>query len=98
MNRAPTEISMIKAILTDIEGTTSSLSFVKDILFPYARAYLADYVGASIERKASATSTSATMAGAEAGAGNGQDTNANSNDWVTRALREPQNSGSAAEP
>ena len=46
MNRAPTEISMIKAILTDIEGTTSSLSFVKDILFPYARAYLADYVGA----------------------------------------------------
>lgn len=37
---------MIKAILTDIEGTTSSLSFVKDILFPYARARLADYVGA----------------------------------------------------
>lgn len=35
---------MIKAILTDIEGTTSSLSFVKDILFPYARAHLADYV------------------------------------------------------
>ena len=35
---------MIKVILTDIEGTTSSLSFVKDILFPYARARLADYV------------------------------------------------------
>lgn len=35
---------MIKAIVTDIEGTTSSLSFVKDILFPYARANLADYV------------------------------------------------------
>ncbi len=35
---------MIKAILTDIEGTTSSLSFVKDILFPYARARMADYV------------------------------------------------------
>jgi enolase-phosphatase E1 len=35
---------MIKAILTDIEGTTSSLSFVKDVLFPYARARLADYV------------------------------------------------------
>lgn len=28
---------MIKAIVTDIEGTTSSLSFVKDVLFPYAR-------------------------------------------------------------
>ncbi len=35
---------MIKAIVTDIEGTTSSLSFVKDVLFPYARTNLADYV------------------------------------------------------
>ncbi len=35
---------MIKAILTDIEGTTSSLSFVKDVLFPYARERMADFV------------------------------------------------------
>jgi len=35
---------MIKAIVTDIEGTTSSLSFVKDTLFPYAREHLADFV------------------------------------------------------
>lgn len=35
---------MIKAIVTDIEGTTSSLSFVKDVLFPYARAKLPNYV------------------------------------------------------
>ncbi|WP_411728463.1 acireductone synthase [Methyloglobulus sp.] len=35
---------MIKAIVTDIEGTTSSLSFVKDVLFPYARGKLPDYV------------------------------------------------------
>ena len=35
---------MIKAIVTDIEGTTSSLSFVKDVLFPYARANLADFI------------------------------------------------------
>jgi enolase-phosphatase E1 len=35
---------MIKAIVTDIEGTTSSLSFVKEVLFPYARTNLADYV------------------------------------------------------
>ncbi|MDD4914254.1 MAG: acireductone synthase [Methylococcales bacterium] len=35
---------MIKAIVTDIEGTTSSLSFVKDVLFPYARQHLADFV------------------------------------------------------
>ena len=35
---------MIKAIVTDIEGTTSSLSFVKEVLFPYARAHLPAYV------------------------------------------------------
>ncbi|EGV18635.1 acireductone synthase [Thiocapsa marina] len=37
---------MIKAILTDIEGTTSSLSFVKDVLFPYAAEHLPDFVRA----------------------------------------------------
>ncbi len=35
---------MIKAIVTDIEGTTTSLSFVKNILFPYARDHLAEFV------------------------------------------------------
>lgn len=35
---------MIRAIVTDIEGTTSSLSFVKDTLFPYARAHLAAFI------------------------------------------------------
>ncbi len=35
---------MIKAIVTDIEGTTSSLSFVKDVLFPYAAKHLPDFV------------------------------------------------------
>lgn len=35
---------MIKAIVTDIEGTTSSLSFVKDVLFPYSRSRLAEIV------------------------------------------------------
>jgi enolase-phosphatase E1 len=35
---------MIRAIVTDIEGTTSSLSFVKDVLFPYARAHLRKFV------------------------------------------------------
>ena len=34
----------IQAVLTDIEGTTSSLSFVKDVLFPYARERMADFV------------------------------------------------------
>ena len=31
-------------ILTDIEGTTSGISFVKDVLFPYARAALPGFV------------------------------------------------------
>ena len=35
---------MKATILTDIEGTTSSISFVKDVLFPYARAALPGFV------------------------------------------------------
>jgi enolase-phosphatase E1 len=40
---------MIKAIITDIEGTTSSLSFVKDVLFPYSRKHLPDYVRSHLD-------------------------------------------------
>lgn len=36
----------IRAILTDIEGTTSSISFVKDVLFPYSRRALPGFVAA----------------------------------------------------
>jgi len=39
----------VRAILTDIEGTTSSISFVKDVLFPYAHRVLPDYVRAHAE-------------------------------------------------
>jgi enolase-phosphatase E1 len=35
-----------RAILTDIEGTTSSIAFVHDTLFPYARAHLPAWVAA----------------------------------------------------
>jgi len=34
----------IKAIVTDIEGTTGSISFVHETLFPYARAHLPDFI------------------------------------------------------
>lgn len=34
----------IRAVLTDIEGTTSSIAFVTDTLFPYARERLAAFV------------------------------------------------------
>ena len=35
---------MIKAIVTDIEGTTSSIRFVHDVLFPYASKHLPDFI------------------------------------------------------
>lgn len=35
---------MISAIVTDIEGTTSSISFVRDVLFPYAAEHLPAYI------------------------------------------------------
>ncbi|MGB1580752.1 MAG: acireductone synthase [Nevskiales bacterium] len=35
---------MIKAIVTDIEGTTSSIAFVHETLFPYAREHIAEFV------------------------------------------------------
>ncbi len=35
-----------RAVLTDIEGTTTRISFVHDVLFPYARARLPGYVAA----------------------------------------------------
>lgn len=37
-------MNAIKAIVTDIEGTTSSISFVRDVLFPYARAALPKFI------------------------------------------------------
>jgi len=40
---------MIRAILTDIEGTTSSIAFVKDVLFPYARRHLPAFVDTQID-------------------------------------------------
>jgi len=33
-----------KAVLTDIEGTTSSISFVKDVLFPYSKKKLVEFL------------------------------------------------------
>lgn len=37
---------MIRVILTDIEGTTSSISFVHEVLFPYASEHLPAFVRA----------------------------------------------------
>jgi enolase-phosphatase E1 len=35
---------VIKAIVTDIEGTTSSIQFVHEVLFPYAATMLPDFI------------------------------------------------------
>ncbi|NUU37427.1 acireductone synthase [Pseudomonas sp. C2B4] len=40
----------IKAILTDIEGTTSAVSFVFDVLFPYAAKHLPAFVSQNASR------------------------------------------------
>lgn len=40
---------MIRAVVTDIEGTTSSISFVYEVLFPFARARIADFLRAHAE-------------------------------------------------
>ncbi len=34
----------VRAVVTDIEGTTSSIAFVRDVLFPYAREHLPRFV------------------------------------------------------
>ncbi len=38
------KLNPVKAILTDIEGTTTDIHFVHQVLFPYARAHLADFI------------------------------------------------------
>ena len=38
------EFRNVRGVLTDIEGTTTSLAFVKEELFPYARRHLPEYV------------------------------------------------------
>jgi enolase-phosphatase E1 len=38
------QAALKQAIVTDIEGTTSSISFVKDVLFPYARKAMPAFV------------------------------------------------------
>lgn len=54
------------AILTDIEGTTSSIAFVKEVLFPYAREHLKAFVAAHRDEPAVAAQLAAVRA--EAGA------------------------------
>jgi enolase-phosphatase E1 len=38
------QITNVSAVLLDIEGTTTPIAHVKDVLFPYARAHLSSYL------------------------------------------------------
>lgn len=38
------DFSGVRAVIVDVEGTTSSIAFVKERLFPYARRHIPDYV------------------------------------------------------
>ncbi|WP_137821969.1 acireductone synthase [Pseudomonas sp. D(2018)] len=60
----------IKAILTDIEGTTSAVSFVFDVLFPFAACHLPEFVLTHAGEPAVAQQIDAVRAeSGEAGAG-----------------------------
>jgi enolase-phosphatase E1 len=39
----------VRAVVVDVEGTTSSIAFVKEHLYPYARRYIPQYVGEHAE-------------------------------------------------
>ena len=56
---------MIKAILLDIEGTIGDIAFVRDVLFPYARAR----VEAVLSARWTDAEIAATVAGARAASG-----------------------------
>jgi len=53
---------MIRVILTDIEGTTSSVSFVHDVLFPFAAEHLPGFVTENREAPAVAEQLDAVAA------------------------------------
>ena len=68
----------VKLILTDIEGTTSSISFVKDVLFPYAATHLPDFIRTHLndDKIRSLLADTAALAASEGLAVNAGDTDA----------------------
>ena len=68
----------VKLILTDIEGTTSSISFVKDVLFPYAAEHLPAFVKANLndEKVQTALQQTAEIAAEDGDVINAEDTDA----------------------
>ncbi|MBM96806.1 MAG: acireductone synthase [Oceanospirillaceae bacterium] len=73
----------VKIILTDIEGTTSSISFVKDTLFPYAAEHLPSYIRHNVDDTAVQQQLASTAAMVHDEGGN---VDATDIDAVTRVL------------
>jgi enolase-phosphatase E1 len=59
------EVRNVRAVLTDIEGTTTSLAFVKEELFPYARQHLPEYVTSHAAEIADIAAEISVVAGAD---------------------------------
>jgi enolase-phosphatase E1 len=59
------EVGNVRAVLTDIEGTTTSLAFVKEELFPYARRHLSEYASSHEAEIADIAAEVSAAAGAE---------------------------------
>ena len=73
----------VKLILTDIEGTTSSISFVKDVLFPYAADHLPAFVKENINDEKVQTALQQT---AELAAEDGESISADNTDALIAKL------------
>ncbi|MED5440442.1 MAG: acireductone synthase [Pseudomonadota bacterium] len=73
----------VKLILTDIEGTTSSISFVKDVLFPYAADHLPAFVKENINDEKVQTALQQT---AELAAEDGENISADNTDALIARL------------
>ncbi len=53
-HRPPSIPFAARAVLLDIEGTTTPLAFVRDVLFPYARAHMPEFITRHHEKPAMA--------------------------------------------
>ena len=78
----------VRAVLVDIEGTTSSISFVHDTLFPHARAAMGDFLREHAHEPAVAEQIRATAREADVSANDLEAVTAALIDWIDRDRKE----------
>jgi enolase-phosphatase E1 len=83
MSEAPLHFN-VRAVLTDIEGTTSSIAFVHEVMFPFARARLADFVAAQSNNPAVQEQLAATLTLAHSEGDAREDAVAILLDWIAQ--------------